>query len=256
MMRGIAREEGFGALFKGTRAAVLRQALCGGIGVGLYGPVKSYVEATPLAQTPFLAKAVTGSATGVLGQLLAAPTDVVKVRLQADARLELVGGRVRYNGTLDAFRTIAQKEGFSAFYRGLVPSLQRAAFMYGTSIATYDTAKAQIVRRSNGRLDDASVAGHVSASLVSGLVAALVSTPFDTIKTRLINQSVLVSEKPYRGMIDCAVRSTRSEGVLSLYKGFTPTYLRLAPWQLVFFVAFERLSIMVTGQAFASAKGV
>jgi len=33
------------------------------------------------------------------------------------------------------------------------------------------------------------------------------------------------------------------EGPLALYKGFMPGWLRLAPWQLTFWVAYEQLRI-------------
>ena len=36
---------------------------------------------------------------------------------------------------------------------------------------------------------------------------------------------------------------------MALYKGFIPTWARLGPWQMVFFLTFERISILVTGEA-------
>lgn len=38
------------------------------------------------------------------------------------------------------------------------------------------------------------------------------------------------------------MKTVRAEGLSALYKGFLPAYLRLAPWQLVFFVTFEELN--------------
>lgn len=46
---------------------------------------------------------------------IAQPTDVVKVRFQAQARVE--GGR-RYQGTLDAYKTIAKEEGLKGLWKG------------------------------------------------------------------------------------------------------------------------------------------
>lgn len=34
----------------------------------------------------------------------------------------------------------------------------------------------------------------------------------------------------------------RAEGALALYKGLLPAYMRLGPWQLVFFVTFEEIN--------------
>lgn len=52
----------------------------------------------------------------------------------------------------------------------------------------------------------------------------------------------------YRGMLDCGVQTIKAEGVLALYKGFLPAYVRLAPWQMVFFIAYEQLSLFVHGK--------
>ena len=62
------------------------------------------------------------------------------------------------------------------------------------------------------------------------------------------------SSTRYTGPIDCIAKTVRAEGPLALYKGFVPTYLRLAPWQLIFFVLFEQVSIAVTGHTFTSSK--
>lgn len=48
--------------------------------------------------------------------LLAQPTDVVKVRLQAQAKSQ--GCAKRYNDTLHAYKTIAKKEGINGLWKG------------------------------------------------------------------------------------------------------------------------------------------
>jgi hypothetical protein len=41
--RGILAEEGISSLYRGLTASILRQSICGGIGVGLYQPLKRAV---------------------------------------------------------------------------------------------------------------------------------------------------------------------------------------------------------------------
>lgn len=57
-----------------------------------------------------------GSTTGALAVAVAQPTDVVKVRFQAQAR---GGGDQRYQSTVDAYKTIARKEGFRGLWKGM-----------------------------------------------------------------------------------------------------------------------------------------
>jgi len=141
-------------------------------------------------------------------------------------------------GTFDAFRRIPREEGFRGFYKGVGPSVQRAAIINGCGIASYDHTK-QVRREAAADCSHAAAAApaasmfaahqqrlglscatvplslpsgasprpvlplqvlirllgtdegasaKVLGSLVSGLVSALVSTPFDVVKTRIMNQ--------------------------------------------------------------------
>lgn len=57
-----------------------------------------------------------GGTTGALAVAVAQPTDVVKVRFQAQAR---AGGGQRYQSTVDAYKTIAREEGFRGLWKGV-----------------------------------------------------------------------------------------------------------------------------------------
>lgn len=63
-----------------------------------------------------VARIMAGCTTGAMAVAFAQPTDVVKVRFQAQVRLA-DGGR-RYNSTLEAYRTIARDEGVRGLWRG------------------------------------------------------------------------------------------------------------------------------------------
>lgn len=92
--------------------------------------------------------------------------------------------------------------------------------------------------------------------MISG--SAVASNPIDVIRTRLMNQkrvsksltfagvnasaaTVTPTQKIYNGSIDCAVQTVRNEGFRALYKGFIPTYLRMGPWNIIFFITYEQL---------------
>ena len=63
-------------------------------------------------------------------------------------------------------------------------------------------------------------------------------------KSRIMGQAKLPDgTMPYNGTFDCWAKVVRNEGPLALYKGFVPGWLRLGPWQLVFWVSYEQLRI-------------
>ncbi|XP_015769868.1 PREDICTED: mitochondrial uncoupling protein 4-like [Acropora digitifera] len=84
---------------------------------------------------------------------------------------------------------------------------------------------------------------HPFFSGCSGLIAATISTPADVVKTRIMN-----NPKVYRGSLDCFMSAVHEEGFISLYKGWLPTWTRMAPWSLTFWLVYERIR-SVTGVA-------
>ena len=88
-MSKVAAEEGTLSLFNGLIPGLQRQVVFAGLRIGLYVPVRDMITG-PLApgQNPTLIqKILAGMTTGAIGISVANPTDVVKVRLQAQGRL-------------------------------------------------------------------------------------------------------------------------------------------------------------------------
>jgi hypothetical protein len=44
-------------------------------------------------------------------------------------------------------------------------------------------------------------------------------------------------------MVDCLVKSVRRDGVLVLYRGWTPAYLRIAPHFVISLPLFEQIRL-------------
>ncbi len=65
-----------------------------------------------------------------MGSTIATPTDLVKVRLQAQRH----GQKKRYASTYHAFREIFHTEGVKGLYVGMGPTLQRAAIVTATQV--------------------------------------------------------------------------------------------------------------------------
>lgn len=68
-------------------------------------------------------------------------------------------------------------------------------------------------------------------STIAGSTMAVAITPPDVILTRLYNQPLddHGKGKLYSGVYDCLVKIVKTEGFSGLYKGFWPSYLRVAP---------------------------
>ena len=104
----------------------------------------------------------------------------------------------------------------------------------------YDSAKKAIVVYTGDNL-----LCHLCSAVCSGFVASLCSTPADVAKSRIMAQTALPDgTMPYNGTFDCWRKVVANEGPLALYKGFMPGWLRLGPWQLVFWCSYEQLRLL------------
>lgn len=80
------------------------------------------------------------------GITVASPTDVVKVRLQAEGRLP-EGTPRRYNGAIDAYKKIVQQEGVIGLWTGYGPNLARNCVVNATELVAYDQVSKQSLRK-------------------------------------------------------------------------------------------------------------
>ena len=105
-MAKVTAEEGPFALFKGLVPGLQRQIVFNGLSIGLYVPIRDLItgELAPGVNPSLLQKLTAGIATGAFGITVANPTDVVKVRMQAQARLP--EAERPYSGSVDCYRQI------------------------------------------------------------------------------------------------------------------------------------------------------
>ncbi|BFZ03256.1 hypothetical protein BsWGS_06295 [Bradybaena similaris] len=238
---GIVKEEGLHKLWQGVTPALYRQIIYTGCRISFYEALRDKVFRKNSDGTfPVWKASVSGLLAGAMGQFVSSPTDLVKVRMQMEGRRRLEGKPPRVKNTAHAFKQVLAEGGLRGLWRGWVPNVQRAALVNLGDLTTYDSAKHTILARTS--LQDNYVT-HTLASACSGLVAALMGTPADVIKSRIMNQPTTKDGKGllYSGSVDCLMKTVRQEGFLSLYKGLLPIWARMAPWSLVFWLSYEEV---------------
>jgi len=236
----IFKDEGGRALYSGLAPAILRQATYGTIKIGVYHTLKRALISDPADET-LATNVFCGVVAGILSSTMANPTDVLKVRMQAN-------GSKKCDNMICSFTKIYKTEGLKGLWRGVGPTAQRAAVVAGVELPAYDYFKKQIIL--SGYLGDCKET-HFLASFFAGFVGALASNPIDVCKTRMMNQKNLKAgtaelgstaiPEIYKSSTDCLVRTVKTEGVMALYKGFIPNWLRLGPWNIIFFMTYEQL---------------
>ncbi|KAG8008333.1 Mitochondrial uncoupling protein 2 [Nibea albiflora] len=227
----MVRTEGPRSLYNGLVAGLQRQMSFASVRIGLYDSMKQfYTRGTENAG--IVTRLMAGCTTGAMAVAFAQPTDVVKVRFQAQVRLA-DGGR-RYNSTLDAYKTIARDEGVRGLWRGCMPNITRNAIVNCAELVTYDMIKELILKYD---LMTDNLPCHFTAAFGAGFCTTVVASPVDVVKTRFMNSG----SGQYSSAINCALTMVRQEGPTAFYKGFMPSFLRLGSWNIVMFVTYEQI---------------
>ncbi|XP_072044448.1 mitochondrial uncoupling protein 4-like [Amphiura filiformis] len=246
---GVVQEEGLLKLWQGVTPAIYRHVVYTGCRMGAYEKIREVMGRNSDGSFPVWKAGLAGMSAGAIGQLIASPTDLVKVQMQMEGRRILEGKPPRVNSALKTFGQILRTGGVAGLWKGWVPNVQRAALVNMGDLATYDTAKHLILNNTN--LKDNWVT-HGIASSLSGLVAASLSTPADVVKTRVMNQPTNAQGQGllYKSSLDCLLKCVKQEGFIALYKGFLPIWARMAPWSLTFWISYEEIRRLTGVQSF------
>jgi solute carrier family 25 protein 34/35 len=213
---------------------------------------------------------VAAASSGMIAAFIGSPFFLVKVRLQiqskqaaaapllsaaahtpgaavlpaatAAALPTAVGAQHAYTSAFGGLRSIYRADGITGLWRGCTASMLRVSVGSTVQLSTYDHCKFWIMQRT-GWADSAKV--HLSASLLSGALVTLAMNPPDVISTRLYNQPVVNGKGTlYSGLVDCAAKTIRTEGIAGLYKGTTAVSFA---WQaFTSCVSFGQVSNCVT----------
>lgn len=236
-MRTIAKEEGFRGLYGGISPGLQRQLVFATIRVGTYDSVRDFytdqfrkygrssTSKDDAKKGPNLAvRIAAGLTTGAVAMTCAQPTDVVKIRMQAN--------RKAYKSSPAAYKKIWAFEGLRGLWRGLLPNVARNSVISCCELVSYDVIKEQLLKwkfRDN-------LGTHVIAGSSAGFIATVIGSPIDVLKTRIMNSP----PGAYNGIVDCTMKMFREAGPLAFYKGFVPSVCRISSWNVVMFVAFEQ----------------
>lgn len=237
MMRTIAVQDGFRALYSGLSASLTRQATYGTARIGLFSAFSDKLKRMQGGGDLSMGKSfLAGFGSGVVASAIGNPFDVALVRMQSDS-LKPAHLRHNYRGVVNAVYRIATEEGVRALWSGYPPTLLRAIGMNVGMMSSYDQAK-QAITKINGD----GVTTQLASSAVAGFFCAFFSLPFDMLKTRLQNQKIdkITGRMPYKNVFDCGKQILMKEGLLSFWTGFFTYYSRCAPHAMIILLVREQ----------------
>lgn len=227
VVRELKAEAGIKGFYRGLDSALVRQATYTTTRFGVYLNVSQYMQDhLPEGQKniSFGQKCLASLAAGAIGAFVGNPADLALIRMQTDHTLP-PDQRRHYKNVVDALTRIVREEGILELWKGVGPTMVRAMALNLGMLGPYDQAKEML-----SKVMGDSMVTNLTASACAGFLAAFMSLPFDNLKTKLQRMKKQPDGTyPYRGMMDCAMKTIAKEGPLGFYTGFPTYYVRIAP---------------------------
>ncbi|OBZ81449.1 Calcium-binding mitochondrial carrier protein Aralar1 [Choanephora cucurbitarum] len=131
----IVKHLGIVGLYKGVSACLLRDVPFSAIYFPAYAHLKKDLfKEGPDHKLKITELLMAGAIAGMPAAYFTTPADVIKTRLQVEARK----GQTTYNGIFDAARKIFHEEGFKAFFKGGPARIFRSSPQFGVTLTVYE----------------------------------------------------------------------------------------------------------------------
>lgn len=199
----------------------------------------------------FSQKLALGCCSGGIGSFIGTPSELALVRMSGDSKLPPAERR-NYSNVIDCIARIGKEEGVTKLWRGATPTVFRATLLSSAQLGVTSEIKGYLSESGWFGPNGAYFYGlpmMFCSTLCSSFVANIVANPFDVMKSRLQGMPVDANGKAmYSSMRDCFIKSVQSEGILVLWRGFTPAFLKLAPYTVISLTLADKLTRAVTGK--------
>eukprot|EP01083_Nonionella_stella_P091058 254494_1 len=138
-LQHIIKTEGIAGIYQGATATAMKQGSNMGLRFMWFNEYKRIITNDGEVPITPLKSLFGGMSAGCFSTLGNNPFDVVKTRLQGTQASQ-------YAGTIDCFKQIMAKEGFGAFYAGLIPRLSRVVPGQGIIFMSFEAIQNKLLK--------------------------------------------------------------------------------------------------------------
>lgn len=213
---------GVRGLYRGSIPAILGQFTSHGLRTGIFEASKLLLVSIAPALPDIQVQSLASFCSTLLGTATRIPCEVLKQRLQAGI----------FDNVGEAIVFTWKHDGLKGFFRGTGATLCREVPFYVAGMGLYAESK-KLAQHLLGR--ELEPLETIAVGALSGGIAAVVTTPFDVLKTR-----TMTAPHGHRvSMAMIAMSILRHEGPLGLFKGAVPRFFWIAPLGAMNFAGYE-----------------
>ncbi|KAG9441267.1 hypothetical protein H6P81_017121 [Aristolochia fimbriata] len=224
----VVSDRGLIGLYRGIGSNIASSAPISAVYTFTYETVKGSLLPFFPKEYHSLVHCTAGGCASIATSFIFTPSECVKQQMQVGSR---------YQNSWSALVGILAKGGVSSLYAGWGAVLCRNIPHSIIKFYTYESLKQFIMPslQPNGYTNPVQT---LVCGGLAGTTAALFTTPFDVVKTRLQTQ-IPGSVRQYNGVFHVLQQITKNEGVKGLYRGLTPRLVMYMTQGALFFASYE-----------------
>ena len=191
----------------------------------------------------FLTEFLMGGVSAAVSKTLAAPIELIKLRLQnMDAMLKSGSLTTPYTGIVNCASRVASEEGVTALWKGNGTNVLRYFPTQALNFAFKDYFKRLFGKDKNRDGYWVWFAGNLASGGAAGSVSLTFVYSLDYARTRLSNDLKSAKkggEKQFNGLIDVYKKTLASDGIAGLYRGFVISCVGIVIYRGLYFGIYD-----------------
>lgn len=245
--------EGVGGLYKGVASPLAGQMLFRATLFSAFGESKRWLGTNADGSTRELSNLdfyKAGMITGFVAAFTEAPIDFYKSQIQVQIIRSKADPTYKapYTTVMQCVKSTIATSGLRGPFQGLGPTILRNTPANAIYLGSFEVIKRKIAESNNCEVKDLSAPVVIGAGGFGGILYWLAIYPVDVIKSAMMTDSIIPSERKYPNMMDSAKKLWQEGGVSRFYKGFTPCILRAAPANGVMLFTVDKVQQFLAGR--------
>jgi len=247
----VMAEEGFGSLWRGNLANVIRYFPTQALNFAFKDYFKKmfgFKQDKDGYWWWFAGNLASGGAAGATSLLFVYSLDYARTRLANDNKSSKKGGGERqFKGLFDVYSKTLKSDGIQGLYRGFAISCVGIIVYRGLYFGMYDSIKPMLP----GDLKESFLASFLLGWSIT-IGAGLASYPIDTVRRRMMMTSGEAVK--YKSSLQAFNQIVAKEGVKSLFKGAGANILRAVAGAGVL-AGYDQMQLIFFGKKFGDGSG-
>ncbi|CAL8462274.1 g1805 [Coccomyxa elongata] len=243
--------EGPQGLYKGVSSPLAGQIVFRSVLFGAFGAAKRWLSTNPDGTTRALTTLdfyKAGAITGFVSAFVEGPIDFFKSQIQV--QIIRAKGDPKYKPAFTSVsgcvRNVFRTNGMMGPFQGLTATIIRNTPANSIYLGSFEVLKQQFAKYYGCTPKELPGVLTVTAAGTGGLMYWLAIYPIDQIKSAMMTDSIVKSERKFPTMAS-AVRQLYAEGgVPRFFKGFTPCLLRAFPANGVMLLTVDKVTTMLS----------